>query len=116
MPHIVLEYSQNLIAHVNVPQLLTDLHTALGAQPDIDLKKIKTRALVLADSVVKDNEYGQGQMLHVTVSVLEGRSVELRKQYGSVLYDILKAAKPDKFPDCALTLEVREMTRETYFM
>lgn len=116
MPHIVLEYSQNLIAHVNVPQLLNDLHQALGAQPDIDLKKIKTRALVLANSVVKDRDFNEGQMMHVTVSVLEGRSVELRKQYGAVLYDILKCAVPSQFPECALTLEVREMVRDTYFM
>lgn len=116
MPHIVLEYSQNLIAHVNVPQLLTDLHQALAAQPDMDIQRIKTRALVLANFVVKDRDHGEGHMLHVTVSVLEGRSEELRKQYGQALYDVLKKAQPEKYPDCAVTLEVREMTRATYFM
>jgi len=116
MPHIVLEYTQNLIASVDVPKLLADLHHALAAQPDIDLKRIKTRALVIANSVVKDRDHNDGQFMHVTVSVLEGRSATLRKQYGQALYDILMAARPEKFPDCALTLEVREMNRETYFM
>ena len=116
MPHITLEYSQNLIAQVDVPQLLTDLHHALAAQPDVDLKKVKTRALVLANSVIKDRAHNEGQMLHVTVAVLQGRSVALRKQYGQALYDILLAAKPQAFPDCAVTLEVREMDRDTYFM
>jgi len=116
MPHITLEYSQNLIAQVNIPQLLTDLHHALAAQPDIDLKRIKTKALVIVNSVVKDEPFNEGQFLHVILAVLEGRSEDLRRQYGQALYDVLKRTVPAEYPDCAVTLEVREMTRATYFM
>lgn len=115
MPHIHLEYSKNLAEHIEMPKLLADLHTALADQ-DVDKARIKVRAFVTNDSVVGVHDYNEGSMMHVTLSVLQGRDVPLRKQYGQALHNVLKNAVPDHFSDCAVTLEVREMLSDTYFV
>lgn len=114
MPHIVLEYSDSL--NFDVPVVLTQLRDALvqTSKGDVDVMRVKTRALPFEHFVVKDAPYREGCMAHVTLSLLVGRSVETRAAYGQALYDVMKAHFTQD--GCALTLEVREMPREMYFM
>ncbi len=111
MPHIIVEYSDN-IADANIPALLRSLHGALAAQ-GVDEARIKTRGVKLENYVVGDKGPG-GKMMHVTLLLLEGRAVELRKQLGQALYDVLKMQMADD--KTALTLEVRDMVKDTYFL
>ena len=111
MPHIVVEHSADLSERIDIPQILIELHEALAAQ-GIDKARIKTRAVPLAHTVV-GVEGEEGCMLHVTLLLLEGRSVDLRKQLGGALHEIALAAAPE---NCAVTLEVREMVKDTYFL
>ena len=110
MPHIVLEYSQNLETQLNVPAVLLALHEMLAVQ-GIDQHRIKTRGVPLKDVLI-GQKGADGQMMHITLSLLEGRDIETRRKYGQALYDTLKAHAPD---ECSVTLEVREMVQETYF-
>ncbi len=115
MPHIIVEYSENLLPTVNIGQVLTDLHEALAAQ-GIDRKRIKTRSIELAHSVVGDEPLNVGRMIHATLLLLEGRTVETKKSYAQPLHDILTKAVRANFPDCAVTLEVRDMVKDTYIL
>jgi 5-carboxymethyl-2-hydroxymuconate isomerase len=109
MPHIIVEYS--LALDEKIPTLLNDLHESLAAS-GIDKVRIKTRGIAINHSVVGLTGT-DGLMMHATLLILEGRGVELKKQYADPLYDLLKKAAPD---NCAVTLEVRDMGKDTYYL
>ncbi len=111
MPHIILEYSKSLEANANIPAALLAMHDTLAAQ-GVDKARIKTRGVAVEKAVVGD--LGQnGQMMHVTLLLLEGRNILTRQQYGQALYDVLKPYAPE---ECSVTLEVREMVKDTYIL
>jgi 5-carboxymethyl-2-hydroxymuconate isomerase len=112
MPHIIVEYSASLAARVDVSALLKTLHGTLAAA-GVDETRIKTRAHPVTDAIVGGAKPG---MVHVVLSLLKGRDIPTRKAYGKALYDALHAAVDPAAPGCALTLEVREMEPETYFL
>ena len=109
MPHIIVEYSAALDGEI--PALLTTLHDTLAAE-GIDKARIKTRGVPLPHAVVGDNGLG-GKMLHATLLLLEGRDVATKKQYADPLHAAMKAAAPE---NCAVTLEVRDMAADTYYL
>ena len=115
MPHITLEYSQNMGPDLDVPEIITSLHETLAAQ-GVDKGRIKTRAIPLLHSVVGTHEANEGHMAHITLQLLEGRDIPTRQAYGKALYDVLSAAVKAEFPDCSISLEVREMVKDTYIL
>ena len=115
MPHIVLEYSQHIEDQIDVPVLLTSMHEALAAE-GVDKSRIKTRGVLLAHSVVGNDAADIGQMVHITLLLLEGRDEATKKQYSVPLHKIAKNMIVVKFPNCAVTLEVRDMEQASYIL
>lgn len=115
MPHIIAEFSENMVSDLDMPALLTDLHETLAGQ-GIDKARIKTRAIILKDSVVGQNSPNEGRMAHLTLQLLEGRDIPTRQTYGKALYDVLCLYVRAAHPECSVTLEVREMVKDTYIL
>jgi 5-carboxymethyl-2-hydroxymuconate isomerase len=115
MPHIIVEYSSNIEDQVNIPEMLESMHTSL-ADGGIDKAKIKTRGVSIPHSMVGNNAHNMGYMIHITLLLLEGREIELKKQYSTPLYDIAISAVKQHFPDCSFSLEVRDMFAATYIL
>lgn len=113
MPHITLEYSDNL-SKLDVSELLKALHDGLAGH-GIDKSRIKTRAHALRHYIVGDKGTN-GQMAHITVLLLEGREVSVKKAYGDALYELAKDQIHTTHPTCAVTLEIRDMNKDTYYM
>ncbi|MGE4312657.1 MAG: 5-carboxymethyl-2-hydroxymuconate Delta-isomerase [Pseudobdellovibrionaceae bacterium] len=112
MPHITLEYSESLKGHFELHTLLRRMHEELASFPTVDKHKIKTRAVALTDCIV-GNDDDPDQMMHVTVKLLEGRSVELRRTIGEALQKVVKShLLSDLY--CSVTVHILEMDRETY--
>lgn len=111
MPHIIVEYSQNLESQTDIPNLLHDLHQSLAAE-GIDKARIKTRGIALNHAVVGDED-ADDDMMHATLLLLEGRDVPTKKQYGDALYAVMNKSAPN---GCAVTLEIRDMSKDTYYM
>lgn len=114
MPHITVEYSTDIADHINFPALLRDLHQAL-ADEGIDISRIKTRGIPLPYVVVGDNS-GRRNMVHLTLLLLAGRDTATKKQYADPLYALLKERIHAAMPKCAITLEVRDMDPDTYYL
>ena len=110
MPHIIVEYSSNM-PDLDVNALLEALHATLGLQEGVDPARIKTRAHKLDHFLVGKDET-EGKMAHVTLLILEGRDLVLKQQFGKALYETLIASTPD---DCTVTLEIRDMVKQTYY-
>jgi 5-carboxymethyl-2-hydroxymuconate isomerase len=56
--------------------------------------------------------------VHLTLSLMKGRDLSLRKALGEALFACLKEFFAQSFKElnCSFSFEIREMERETYFM
>lgn len=113
MPHIIVEYSANIEGVVAIPDMLVEMHEALAAQ-GVDKARIKTRGVSIPHSVVGDVAPNAGHMVHITLLLLEGRDDATKKQYSAPIYAAAQKAVSNKFPNCAVTLDVRDMNAATY--
>lgn len=114
MPHLHLEYSDN-IENLEVKPLLLSLNQALirggYAQAGLD---IKSRAICQTDYVIGENEQNQAYM-HVKLSLLTGRSVELRQEIATCLLEVLADHSPKQMQvTIQFCVEILEMQRDIY--
>lgn len=109
MPHIIVEYSRSLEPHI--PGLLHTLHDTLAAQ-GVDKVRIKTRGIPLDHAVVGEKGVN-GAMLHATLQILEGRDLPTKKKLADPLHAAMKNAITNI--ECSVTLEVRDMAKDTYY-
>ena len=114
MPHIIVEHSSNIEDQIDLPDLLQALHESLTAE-GIDKARIKTRSLPLSHAVVGAHGV-QGHMVHITLLLLAGRDVPTKKQYADPLHALAKDVLQSKLPQCSVTLEVRDMNPDTYYL
>ena len=113
MPHIIVEYSRHLEGIVRISKLVEELHIALAAQ-GVDETSIMSRARV-CDYVSVGAIGTHAHMLHTMVLLLEGRDTKTKQQYGEALFEVLKDSVSDKVKNCAVSLEIRDMDKDTYF-
>ncbi len=52
----------------------------------------------------------------MTLLLLEGRDVATKKQYGDALHKIAKDHVESELPNAAVTLEIRDMNKDTYYL
>ena len=111
MPHIIVEYSKNLEEQIDIPNMLSGIHGALAGE-GIDQSRIKTRGHAIDHAVVGD-QGANGSMAHTTLLLLEGRDIPTKKQYGDAIHAVLSKTVPQ---DCSITLEIRDMVKDTYYL
>jgi 5-carboxymethyl-2-hydroxymuconate isomerase len=110
MPHLVIEYSATLHSHMQSEDVLGAAHQVMIESGLFSAKDIKTRAYVADDFLV--GEKGQdGSFLHVTVSLLEGRTLEQKQALSDTLRDVIAASVAHVEQ---LSVDVQDMVRETY--
>ena len=117
MPHFVLEYSDNIREKAGHEALFKQLHEILVTKGPVPLKAIKSRAIMHRDFRVGDGNKSNA-FVHLTLSLMKGRDLALRKAMGEALFACVKDAfaQSSKELNCSFSLEIREMERETYFM
>lgn len=114
MPHIIVEYSKNLESQISIGDMLIDLHDGL-ASLGVDKARIKTRGISLDHAVVSDMG-ADGAMVHATLLILDGRTLDEKKAMGDKLHHIMSESVLKIIDHCAVTLEIRDMDRETYYL
>ena len=113
MPHIHLEYSNNL--ELEPRPLLKALNTALFESGHVSaINDIKSRAVAQEDFVVGLDEHAQHAYMHAKVSLLTGRTVEVQKQISLLLLDVLKQHVTASAVEVQLCVEILEMNKATY--
>ncbi|HEK1011004.1 TPA: 5-carboxymethyl-2-hydroxymuconate Delta-isomerase [Pseudomonas putida] len=114
MPHLNLEYSDNLRA-LNVDVLLLRLNHALfGSGQFADEADIKSRAQVFSHYRVGTG-LGERAFAHVRLAILSGRSPEVKQQLSASLLAVLREALPEhEGVDLQLCVEVLDIDREPY--
>lgn len=109
MPHLIVEYSENLF----LPQteLLSALHHTLLASGQFDEADIKIRSLPYAVSLnggSPDNGF-----IHLTLLLLSGRSDAVKQALGEALCQTAARISTGGKP-VQISADTRDMQRDTY--
>lgn len=116
MPHVILEYSRNVIEELDFHPVFVRFHEALAGLGSFAIEDIKSRSICHDAHAVGDGR-PQNAFVHVQLSILEGRTEAVRKAAGEAIMDILRDTFHRSWNELELSLsvEVREMARDAYF-
>ena len=108
MPHLVIEYSENLRERVKETQLLKTLHTLVVDSGLFAPSAVKGRSLAYSDYVLPE---GANSFIHITLSILAGRTLEQRVALNEKLFQTVHSliGNVDK-----LSCNLHEMDKDTY--
>ncbi|KKE77701.1 5-carboxymethyl-2-hydroxymuconate Delta-isomerase [Bacilli bacterium] len=116
MPHLIIEYTDNLKEEATIPVLLEKVNNALLSHSDIiPIGGLRTRAVELKDYRIADGSEDDA-FVHATLKLGGGRSEEAKKMLCDDLFQAIK----DHFESIynkrylALSLELFEFTSPTY--
>jgi 5-carboxymethyl-2-hydroxymuconate isomerase len=103
MPHLTLEYTDNL--DFDVQPLLARLHEELVATGAVNLKGLKSRAVRHGDYRIADGnpEYA---FVHVNLLIREGRPVEVQQDAAKRVMNVLKETFGHRYDNSYLSLSV----------
>ncbi|HEX6593975.1 MAG TPA: 5-carboxymethyl-2-hydroxymuconate Delta-isomerase [Bacillota bacterium] len=116
MPHVVIEYTDNIKEEANIPQLLKKVNEVLLSHRDlIRSGGLRTRAIQLTDYIIADGTEDDA-FVHATLKLGKGRSEVQIKKLSDDLFQLIKDHFSQLFVRryLALSLEVYEFQRPTY--
>lgn len=110
MPHIIVEYTDNIKEEANIPSLLQKInHSLLEHDGLFPIGGIRSRAIELKDYFVADGTEDDA-FVHVTLKIGAGRTEERKKIACEKLFEEIKTHFNDLFEKryLALSLELFE--------
>jgi 5-carboxymethyl-2-hydroxymuconate isomerase len=110
MPHVIVEYTDNLGDDARIPQLLQAMNETLMAQNGVfPTGGICSRAIKLTDYRVADGKEDDA-FVHVTLKIAAGRTSEVKKAACDALFEAVKAHFAEAFARryLALSMELTE--------
>ncbi len=108
MPHIIVEYSKQLINDTQADTILKTIHHAIADSGLFKADQIKTRAYSFKQFT---NASDREPYIHIQARIKSGRDVDNKKQLGDV---ILKGLSSLKINASVITVEIIDMERESY--
>jgi 5-carboxymethyl-2-hydroxymuconate isomerase len=108
MPHLILEYTDNL--DFEVQPLLARLHEELVATGAVNLKGIKSRAVRLTDYRIADGDPDYA-FVHVSLLIREGRPLEVQQEAAQRVMNVLKEIFGERYENgyLSLSVDIKEM-------
>src|SRR5512143_3117387 len=108
MPHLTLEYTDNL--EFDVQPLLARLHDELAATGVITLKGIKSRAIRHTDYRIADGDPAYA-FVHVGLLIREGRPLDAQQEAARRMMAVLKATFGQRLESgyLSLSVDIKEM-------
>jgi len=116
MPHLRLEYTDNINNPANFDDLFNKLHRVLVEYGDIDIDNCKSRAIKLDRFLIADGQKN-GSFVHLEVRIFADRSEEVLHTIGEHLKLVLAEnfVKDTARDNVQITIEVQEIKKEYYF-
>lgn len=108
MPHIIIEYSNNLQAPIKDAKLLQQVHTIVTDSGLFDPAAVKARAKSYDDYILFE---GAKNFLHITISILSGKSTEEKKSLSKSVFDATKKTISEVQK---LSVDIHDMDITTY--
>lgn len=117
MPHLTLEYSDNLRAEGDFGGLCRKLAQVLISQrsddkPVYPVGGVRVRAQMHSDYCIGDGEIADAAFVHARLAIGAGRGVQVQQTTGDALFDVMKAHFASQFAEygLALSLEISEFS------
>jgi 5-carboxymethyl-2-hydroxymuconate isomerase len=116
MPQITLQYTDNVQQREAFSELFAQIHLIVSEVGGIRVGNCKSRAIRLEDYFVAAGDAQRG-FVHLDLAILEGRTVEVKRELGQRCLDTLKRnyEPVNKALDLQITVEIRDMRRDAYF-
>ncbi len=111
MPHLTLEYTDNL--DFDVQSLLARLHDEIVATGAVNLKGIKSRAIRLSEYRIADGSQGYA-FVHINLLIRQGRPLETQKEAAYQVMAALEETFEGRFENgyVSLSVNIEEMRDE----
>ncbi|MGV3489310.1 MAG: 5-carboxymethyl-2-hydroxymuconate Delta-isomerase [Tuberibacillus sp.] len=116
MPHVIVEYTDNIKEEARIPELLKKVNDILiSYSPVFPVGGIRSRAIELHDYCVADGTEDDA-FVHAALKIGKGRSAADKKAVCDDLFEMMKAHFADLFDQryLALSLELYEFQESTY--
>lgn len=110
MPHLIIEYSDNISAEVHSTHVITHAHEVMINSGLFSLSDIRTRSHMTQDYLV--GEKGKnGSFLHAIVYLMEGRTPGQKHKLSATLCEKIAECLPNID---RLSVDVRELDKSVY--
>jgi 5-carboxymethyl-2-hydroxymuconate isomerase len=108
MPHLTLEYSDNI--EINVQPLLARLHDELVATGAVAMKGLKSRAIRHAEYRIADGDASYA-FVHLNILLREGRPLEVQQEVAKRAMAVLEDTCGHRFKEgyLSLSVDIKEM-------
>lgn len=124
MPHLIIEHSSN-ISKEAVISLQKDIQKIMSqSEGGFTIDGCKARAFFFDEYLVGSLDQNESSFIHITLKILAGRSLEIRKSLSNKIMDYLRKfvsdLSLDRFVDDSnvrrfdISVDIVEMDRETY--
>lgn len=116
MPHLQLEYSENIQLPGELISLFSQLHRILSETGGIALENCKSRARIASPFLVGSGKAGSAFM-HLDIRFLDGRSSEVKQAVGEAALELIERWFQNAINELEIqiTVEVRDIERSFYF-
>jgi 5-carboxymethyl-2-hydroxymuconate isomerase len=108
MPHLSLEYSANV--EFEIQPLLARLHEAMVATGAVNMKGLKSRAMLREDYRIADGHEGY-KYVHLNILIRDGRPLETQQEIAQRTMAVLADTFGHYFADdyISLSVDIKEM-------
>jgi 5-carboxymethyl-2-hydroxymuconate isomerase len=115
MPHINLEYSENLPELPDFRALFDDIHLALGRIGGIKIENCKSRARAARYCYIGDGN-PDNAFIHLEIEFVKGRSAEVKQAIGRECLELVKRHYYLQLSDALqITVKIDDIALDFYF-
>lgn len=117
MPHLVLEYSNNIVEKANLQELFQQCHQQLVEILPTELTSCKSRAIEYQTYLLANGDTAQA-FVHLDLKILPGRDKSTLDKASHAIMDLLKGyftESAQRF-QLHLSLEIQELAPSYYKM
>ena len=114
MPHVIIEYSDDLVPVPDIDAVLVSIHGVIVELVGAPISNVKSRAYAV-HSLVGDADPSRA-MVHAEIALMEGRTRDAKAALAEAVVGILRDAfaPASSGRDVQTTVEVRDIERATY--
>ena len=113
MPHVKLEYTENVQWKNPIQDIFSKLQTVLIQHARVKPENCKSRATELKDFHCAGTSHSGG-FIHLEISLLSGRTKEVKKNIGKECSRIIQSFI-ENIAEIQVSVELRDMDHNGYF-
>ena len=113
MPHVKLEYTENVQWKNPIQDIFPELQTVLIQHARVKPENCKSRGTELKDFHCTDKSH-PGGFIHLEISLLSGRTEEVKRNIGKECSQIIQSFI-ENIAEIQVSVELRDMDHNGYF-